>query len=153
MSGPQKRRRQATADPESETTSSDSDSSSTVDTSTSEGEDEKDFILPDYPSDELTSSESSDSEPEEAPAENLSTGWSERVTRVDTQFHGDHVGPQNIPDHINHESTALSFLELFLDADFWGFCAAKQTCEPSRSSSPSPLHTMPGILGPSLSPS
>ena len=99
---------------------SDSDTSSTVDTSTSEGEDEKDFILPDYPSDELTSSESSDSEPEEAPAENLSTGWSERVTQVDTQFHGDHVGPQNIPDHINHESTALSFLELFLDADFWG---------------------------------
>ena len=47
-------------------------------------------------------------------------GWSERVTRVDTQFHGDHVRPQNIPDHINHESTALSFLELFLDADFWG---------------------------------
>ena len=75
---------------------------------------------PDYPSDEPTSSESSDSDPEEAPAENLSTGWSERVTRVDTQFHGDHVGYQNIPDHINHESTALSFLELFLDADFWG---------------------------------
>ena len=74
--------------------------------------------LPDYPSDALTSSESSDSEPEEA--ENLSMGWSERVTRVDTQFHGDHVGPTNIPDHINHESTALSFLELFLDADFWG---------------------------------
>ena len=67
-----------------------------------------------------TSSESSDSEPEEAPAENLSMGWSERVTRVDTQFHGDHVGPQNIPDHINPESTALSFLELFLDANFWG---------------------------------
>ena len=120
VSGPQKRRRQATADHESEATSSDSDSSSTVDTSTSEGEDEKDFILPDYPSDELTSSESSDSEAEEAPAENLSTGWSERVTRVNTQFHGDQVGPQNIPDHINHESTALSFLELFLDADFWG---------------------------------
>ena len=73
-----------------------------------------------YPSDELTSSESSASEPEESPDENLSTGWSERVTRVDTQFHGDQVGPQNIPDHINHESTALSFLELFLDADFWG---------------------------------
>ena len=122
VSGARKRKRQATAaDPDSETTSpSDSNTSSTVDTSTSEGEDEKDFILPDYPSDELTSSESSDSEPEEAPAENLSTGWSERVTRVDTQFHGDHVGPQNIPDHINHESTALSFLELFLDADFWG---------------------------------
>ena len=48
------------------------------------------------------------------------TGWSERVTWVNTQFHGDHVGPQNIPDHNNHESTALSFLELFLDADFWG---------------------------------
>ena len=155
LSSPRKRKRQATAaDPDSETTSpSDSDTSSTVDTSTSEGEDEKDFILPDYPSDELTSSESSDSEPEEAPAENLSTGWSERVIRVDTQFHGDHVGPKNIPDHINHESTALSFLELFLDADFWGFCAAKQTCETSRSSSPSPLHTTPRILGPSLSPS
>ena len=93
---------------------------STVDTSTSEGEEEKDFILPDYPSDELTSSQLSESEPEEAPAENLSTGWSERVTRVDTQFHEDHVGPQNIPDPINHESTALSFLELFLNEDFWG---------------------------------
>ena len=121
VSGPKKRKRQSTADPDIETTSSsDSDSSSTADTSTSEGEDEKDFILPDYPSDELTSSELSDSEPEEAPAENLSTGWSERVTRVDTQFHGDHVGPQNIPDHINHKSTALSFLDLFLDADSWG---------------------------------
>ena len=41
-----------------------------------------------------TSSESSQSEPEEAPAENLSTGWSERVTRVDTQLNGDHVGPK-----------------------------------------------------------
>ena len=117
VSSPRKRKRQATADPDSETTSSsDSDSSSTVDTSTSEGEDEKDFILPDYLSDELTSSKSSDSEPEEAPAENLSMGWSERDTRVDTHFHG----AQNIPDYINHESTTLSFLELFLDADFWG---------------------------------
>ena len=121
VSGPRKRKRQATAaDPDSETTSpSDSDTSSTVDTSTSEGEDEKDFILQNYPSDELTSSESSESEPEEAPAENLSTGWSERVTWVDTQFHGDHVDPQN-------KSTALSFLELFLDADFWGLLRAEQ---------------------------
>ena len=92
VSGYRKRKRQATADPDSETTfPSDSDTSSTVDTSTSEGEDEKDFILPDYHSDELTFSES---EPEEAPTENLSTGWSERVTRVDTQFHGDHGGPK-----------------------------------------------------------
>ena len=102
------------------TSPSDSDTSSTVNTSTSEGDDEKDFILPDYPSDKLTSSESSESEPEEAPAENLSMGWSEQVTRVNTQFHGDHLGPQNIPDHINHESTALSFLELFHDSDFSG---------------------------------
>ena len=66
VSGPKKRKRQATTDPDSETTtSSDSDSSSTVDTSTSE--DEKDFILPDYPSDELTSYESSDSEPQKYP--------------------------------------------------------------------------------------
>ena len=50
-SGPKKRKRQATADPDSKTTSSsDSDSSSTI--NTSEGEDEKDFILPDYPSEE-----------------------------------------------------------------------------------------------------
>ena len=69
---------------------SDSDTSSNV-------EDEKDFLIPYYPSDELTSSESSETEPEEAPAENLSTGWLERVTLVNTQFHGDHVGPQNIP--------------------------------------------------------
>ena len=123
VSGPRKRKHQATAtNPDRETTSlSDSDTSSTVDTSTSEGEDEKDFILPDYPSDELTSPELSEFEPEEAPAKNLSTGWSERVTRVDTQFHGDHVGSQNIPDHNNHESTALSFLKLFINADFWGF--------------------------------
>ena len=141
----QARKRQATAaDPDSETTSpSDSDTSSTIDTSTSEGEDEKDFILPDYPSDELTSSESSDSEPEEAPAENLSTGWSERVTRVGTQFHGDHVGPQNIPDHINHESTALSFLELFLDADFWGLLCrqANLRAEQVKQSKPASYYT------------
>ena len=33
-----------------------------------------------------------------------------------------------------------------------GSCATKQTCEPSRSSSPSQLHTTPRILSPSLSP-
>ena len=140
VSGPRKRKRQATAaDPDSETTSpSGSDTSSTVDTSTSEGEDEKDFILSDYPLDELKSSESWESEPEAAPAENLSTGWSERVTRVDTQFHGDHVGPQNISDYINHESTALSFLELFLDADFWGLlcCQTNLRAEQVKQSKP-----------------
>ena len=120
------KRQATTADPDREMMSpSDSDTSITLDTSTSEGEDEKDFILPDYPSDELTSSESSESEPEKAPAEKLSTRWSERVIRVDTQFHGDHVGPQNIPDHINHESTALSILELFLHADFWGLLCSQ----------------------------
>ena len=106
VSGNRKRKRQATpAEPDSEMMStSDSKTSSTVDTLTLEGKDGKDFIIPDYPSDELTSSQSSESEPEEAPAENLSTGWSERVTRVDIQFHGDHVGPQNITDHINQPS-------------------------------------------------
>ena len=146
VSSPRKRKRQATtANPDSETTSpSDSDTSSTVDTSTSEGEDEKDFILPDYPSDELTSSESSESELEEAPAENLSTGWSERVTRVNTQFHGDHVGPQNIPDHINHESTALSFLELFLDADFCGLLCRQTNlrAEQVKQSKPASYYAM-----------
>ena len=140
VSGPRKRKRQAAAaNPDSETTSPlDRDTLSTVDTSTSEGEDKKDSILPDYLSDELTSSESSESEPEEAPAENLSTGWSERVTRVDPQFHGDHVGPQNIPDYINHESTALSFLELFLDADFWGLlcCQTNLPAEQVKQSKP-----------------
>ena len=119
-SSTKKRKRQATTKPNSEpASSSSSDSLSTVDTSRLEGEDEKDFILPDYPSYELTPSDSSDSDPENASAENLSTGWSEKVTRVDTQFLQDHVGPQNIPDHINIQSTALSFLELFLDGDFW----------------------------------
>ena len=90
-SSPKKRKLQATTDPDGKTTSSlDSESSSTVDTSSSEGEYEKDFILPDYPSEELTSSKSSDS-----------------------------VGPQNIPDDINNQSTALSFLKLFLNIDFW----------------------------------
>ena len=120
------------------TSSSDSDSSSTVDTSTSESEDEKDFILLDYPSEELTPSESSVSEPEEAAAENLSTGWSEPVTWVDTQFHRDHVGPQNIPDHINHEITALSFLELFLNANFRGLLCrqTKMRAEQVKESKP-----------------
>ena len=59
-----------------------SDSSSNVDTSVSKGEDEKDFILLDYQSDELTSSNSSDSKSEDASAENLSTGLSEKVTHV-----------------------------------------------------------------------
>ena len=40
----------------------------------------------DYPSEERRSSESSDSEPVDASTENLITGWSERVTRVDTQL-------------------------------------------------------------------
>ena len=84
-SSTKKRKRQATTDPDSKPrSSSDSESSSTVNTSNSEGKDEKDFILPDYPSDELTFSDSSDSELEDAfaenaCAENLSTGWSERV--------------------------------------------------------------------------
>ena len=118
-SGPKKRKCQATTDPDSETpSSSEGDSWSTIDTSTSEGEEEKDFILLDYPSEDLTSSESSDSEPEEASVENLSTGCSEKVTLVDPQFLRDHVGPQNIPDHI--QSTTLSFLKLFLDTDFLG---------------------------------
>ena len=66
-SSAKKRKRQATADPDSEPmSSSDSNSSSTVDTSNTEGEDEKDFILSDDPSEELTSSKSSDSEPEDA---------------------------------------------------------------------------------------
>ena len=152
-SGNKKRKRQSTADPDSETTSSsDSDSSSTVDTSTSE--DEKDFILPDYPSDELTSSESSDSEPEEAPAENLSTGWSERVTLVDTQFHGGHVGPQKISQTTSTPRAPHCPSSSFSSTPIsGGGCAAKQTCEPSRSRSPSPLHTTPRILRPSLSPS
>ena len=68
------------------TSSSSSDSSSTVDTLSSEGEDEKDFILPDHPSGELRSSDSSD--------KNLSIGWSEKVSRVDTQFLQDHIAPK-----------------------------------------------------------
>ena len=150
FSGPKKRERQSTADPDSEMmSSSDSDSSSTVDISTLEGEDEKDFILPDYPSDELTSSELSDLKPEEG--KNLSTGWSERVTRVDTQFHGDHVGPKI------SQTTSTTRAPHFPCSSFssmpisGGCCAAKRTCEPSRSRSPSPLHTTPRILSLSLS--
>ena len=45
---------------------------------------------------------------------------SERVTRVDTQFFRENVGPQNIPDHINNQRTALYFLELVHDSDFRG---------------------------------
>ena len=41
-------------------------SSSTLDTSSSEGKDEKDLILPKYPSDELRASDSRDSDPEDA---------------------------------------------------------------------------------------
>ena len=68
-----KRKYQAITEPDSKnTSSSSSDSSSTVDTSRSETKDEKDFILSDFSSDELTSSNLSDSEPEDAYAKNLS---------------------------------------------------------------------------------
>ena len=78
-SSTKKRKCQAVTEPNSgRTSSTSSDSSSTVDTSSSEGKDEKDFILLDYPSDELTSSDSSDSEPEDASTKNLSIGWSEK---------------------------------------------------------------------------
>ena len=77
VSGIRKRKRQANAaDPDNETTSpSDSDTSSTVDTL--EGDDEKDFIFPDYPSGELTSSDSGKSELEEAPRISARAGQSE----------------------------------------------------------------------------
>ena len=52
-SSAKKRKCEAATEPDSKPTPSlDSDSSSTVDTSSSEGEDVKDFILPDYPSDQ-----------------------------------------------------------------------------------------------------
>ena len=121
----------------------DSDSSTTVDTSSSEGEDEKDLILPDYPSEELTSSESSDSEPEDASAENLSTGWSERVTRVDTHFLRDHVGPKTSQTTSTTRAPHFPSSSCSSMPNSGGSCAAKQSCEPSRSSNPSPLHTMP----------
>ena len=96
-----------------------------MDTSSSEGEDKKDFFLPDYPSDELTSSDSSDNVPEDASAENLSMAG-RKITRVNAQFLQDHVCPQNISDHINNQRTAHSFIELFLDADF-GRLLCRQT--------------------------
>ena len=86
-SSAKERKQQATTEPDSKSTSSlSSNRSSTVNFSSSEGEDEKDFILPDYPSDELTSSKLSNSEAEDAFAESLSTGWSEKVTHVYTSF-------------------------------------------------------------------
>ena len=101
-SSTKKRKCQAVTEPNSERASStSSDSSSTVDTSSSE--DEKDFILLDYPSDELTSSDSSDSEPEDASTKNLSIGWSEKITRVDTQLLQDHIGPKHPRPHQNPE--------------------------------------------------
>ena len=89
------------------------------------------------------SSDSSNSEPEDASAENLSMGWSQKVTRVDTQFLRDHIGPQNIPDHINNQSTALSFLELFLDADFLRLLCRQRNlrAEPVKKSTPTSYYT------------
>ena len=96
----------------------------------------------------------SDSEPEDASAEKYQHGL------VGKSHLGRHTVPsrpcglQNIPDHINNQSTALSFLELFLNADYWRLiCATKQTCEASRSSNLSLHHTTPRTLSPSLSPS
>jgi len=116
---PKKRKRQASAEP---ATSDDEAASPAAKeesggTSSSDDDCERDVLLQDYPSDELTSSGSSNSEA--SGDEDLSTGWSQKVSSVDTQFLQDDVGPQNIPDHINDESTALSFVELFLDSDFW----------------------------------
>ena len=66
-SSAKKRKSQAATEPDNELTSSmSSDSSSTVETSGLEGKEEKDLILPDYISDELLSSDSSASEPEDA---------------------------------------------------------------------------------------
>ena len=155
VSGPRKRKRQGTAaDPDSETTSpSDSDTSSTVNTSTSEGEDEKDFILPDYPSDQLTSSESSDSEPEEAPprisaraGQSKSPGSTHSSTETTSAPKISQTTSTTRAPHFPSSSCSSTPIS-------GGCCAAKQTCEPSRSSSPSPLHTTPRILSPSLSPS
>ena len=133
VSGPKKRKRQSTADPDSETTSSsDSDSSSTVDTSTSEGEDEKDFILPDYPSDELTSSESSASEPEEAPPRiSARAGQSESPgsthSSTETTSAPKISQTTSTPRALHFPSSSFSSTPIP-----GGCCAAKQTCEPSR---------------------
>ena len=118
-SGPRKRKHQATAaDPDSETTSpSDRDTSSTFGGRGREG-----FHPPGLPlrrADVLRIERvrARGSPRRESQHRLVRASHLGRHT-VDT--HGDHVGPQNIPDHINHESTALSFLELFLGADFWG---------------------------------
>ena len=131
----EERKRQATTDPDSETTSSsDSDSSSSLGTLSSEDEDEKDFLLSDYPSEELMSSEVSDFEPEDASAENLSTGWSERVTRVDTQFFQDDLGPQKTSQTtLTTRAPHFPSLRCSSMQISGGYCAAKKLCELSRS--------------------
>ena len=108
-SSPQKRKHQAITEPDIEPTSYlSSDSSITVDTSSSEGEDEKDFILPDYPSDELSDSELED--------------------RKDTGRHIVSVGPHRPPKHPipYHQPKHHTFLpQLFLNPNFWRLQANK----------------------------
>lgn len=56
-------------------------------------------------------------------ASKFDVGWSQLdvyspQNPVDTSFNGQ-GGPQNMPDRITNDSTALDFLSLFLDDEFW----------------------------------
>ena len=83
----------------------------------------------------------SHSQPEDDSAEKLNTGWSEKVTRFEPQFLQDHIG--NIPDYINNQSTALSFLKLFLITDFWRLLCSHRnlTAEQIKQSKPASYYT------------
>lgn len=56
----------------------------------------------------------------------LQTGWSKTFTAVDTTFQQNNTGPKNIPSHINTESEAIDFSNLFLNDEFWDCSATKQ---------------------------
>ena len=88
--------------------------------------------------DELTSSDSSDSEPEDASTKNLSTGWTVKVTRGDTQSRVD-TQFETIVGPTTSQTTSTSRTPHFPCSKFSSrpisgdSCAGKQTCKPSRS--------------------
>ncbi|KAK6177155.1 hypothetical protein SNE40_015314 [Patella caerulea] len=49
----------------------------------------------------------------------LGEGWSQTFTPVNTDFLGGEMGPKNIPDNINNNSTPIDYLNIFLNEDFW----------------------------------
>ena len=130
VSDPKKRKRQATSDPDSETTSSlDSYSLSTVDPS--ESEDGNRETLSHRKLMTRISARAGQSESPGLTHSSMETTLAPKISQTTSTMRAPHF-----PSSRCSSTTPIS----------GGSCAAKQTCEPSRSNNLSLLHTMPRIL-------